>query len=149
MTSVQERVRAAGADLVAFIKSDAPAAGLEEFVSKYFPLLRAHPVGDDLLVENNRQQRTYVRRDAQQAHGGWVGLTGSHKFRTSEIPQRCSNCSTWAAVPSETRRASSTNSPFSAIQTTDRGNARNQKPHRPDRGQAHPQRPHPHREQRR
>jgi hypothetical protein len=87
MTSVQERVRAAGADLVAFIKSDAPAAGLEEFVSKYFPLLSAHPVGDDLLVENNRQQRTYVRRDAQQAHGGWVGLTGSHKFRTSEMQQ--------------------------------------------------------------
>jgi hypothetical protein len=79
-------VREAGRELVAFHNGDEPASGLAQFVSRYFPRLKAHAAGGDLLVENGLSERLYIRRDPRSGHGGWTSRMGSESYRVSWSP---------------------------------------------------------------
>jgi hypothetical protein len=83
--AVAQTVAAAGRDLVAFQNSDLPACGLADFVTKYFPRLRAKPHGDDLEATNDLGETQFVRRMPVLYHGGVVKLAGTQRFQTSAL----------------------------------------------------------------
>jgi hypothetical protein len=81
----EEKVKSAGADLMAFLRTEQPACHFADFVERYFPSLTAEPFGEDLRVVNVAGDEVFVRRTDVLGHGGVRYIRGTGNFETAAI----------------------------------------------------------------